>query len=104
MDIPTQELRQLMKEVYSNGLNVYALVNKVQSQTSYALSPEVIELICREYLKYKPSIKKPYAWAYKVFKLIRDNAYVANSAKEEKKNKEVNKDLMLKLFGDKKWN
>jgi hypothetical protein len=105
MNKETEELRILMAEVYRNGLNIYALVNRIQGVTSYSLPPSLIEKICKEYLKYKDTIKSPWAWGEKVFKLIRDQAYASGvESKNKVEFKQVNTELMEKLFGDKKWN
>jgi len=104
MDKPTEELRKLMQVTYLSGLNIYALTNKIQNVTFYSLPPSLIERICKEYLKYKGSIKSPWAWADKVFRLIRDEAYATGvQAKSKTEYKEVNTELMEKLFGGTKF-
>lgn len=99
MNKPTEELRKLMAVTYTEGLNVYALVNKIQNDTHYSIPPEVVERICREYLKYKSRIKSPWAWSERVFRLIRDGAFVNSKAGEEKEVRKTNSELIEKLFG-----
>lgn len=99
MDKETQDLRKLKKEVYDKGLNIYALVNKMSRLSNYELPPIVIERICREYLRQRNSIRNPWTWSNKVFKIIRDSAYVSSKAGEEKENKKVNTELLNKLLG-----
>lgn len=99
MDKPTEELRKLMAVTYSEKLNIYALLNKIQNQTQYSISPEVVERICKTYLKYKHRIKSPWAWGEKVAKLIRDDFYIMSKTKEEKEAKQPNVELLQKLLG-----
>jgi hypothetical protein len=99
MDKHTKDLRELKKEVFDKGLNIYAMVNRLSNITNYKLDTILIERICREYLKQRHLIRNPWAWADKVFKLIRDNYYVESKAGEEKEVKKVNVDLMKQLFG-----
>lgn len=104
MDKHTKDLRELMKQTYQAKLNIYALVNKIQGVTSYSLPPTLIEKICLEYLKYQSSIRSPWAWGEKVFKLIRDEAYASGvQAKNKVEYKQVNTELMEKLFGGTKF-
>lgn len=103
MDNPTKELRKLMQITYTEGLNIYALVQRVQNETAYPLSAEVVEAVCRQYLKYKHGIRSAWAWSNKVFRLIRDNAFVNSKVGEIKEEKKINAELLEKLFGGTKF-
>ena len=51
-----QSTRDLMAKVYKEKLNIYALLNRVQNETSYELPEQLIVMVCEEYLKYKQDI------------------------------------------------
>jgi hypothetical protein len=95
-----QSTRDLMAKVYKEKLNIYALLNRVQNETTYSLPEELIIMVCEDYLKYKGTIRNQWAWLNKVLRLKRDELYVSLRLKEEKKYKhEVNSTLLKNLFG-----
>ena len=93
------DIKELKIEVYKNGLNIYALLNRVQKETSYELPEELIRMVCEDYLKHRPNIKNQWAYMNKVLKLKRDELHVQLQQKRETKNKDTNSMLLKNLFG-----
>lgn len=101
----SKDLKELQKEVYNkgNGLNIYALKAKFQKEMMYPMPDFVVQILCEEYLKYKPTIKNDWAWAAKVLALKRDEAYVNSQMEKEKLYKDkVNSTLLKNIFAGEK--
>ena len=54
-------MKQLLKEVYTKGFNIHAMLNRYKKAKGYALPDDVIIKVCQSYLK-NPAIKNPWSW------------------------------------------
>jgi hypothetical protein len=98
-----KDIKDLMKTVYKEGFNIYALLNKFKKEMMYELPDSVIEVVCKEYLKQKPVINNDWAWFVRVLRAKRDEAFAGKQIKEHEAVKYDTNSLLLKnLFGGKK--
>jgi hypothetical protein len=54
----------LLEQVYKDGFNIYALINKAKKQSNMAQDypQEVIDAICKSYITNKATIKNQWGW------------------------------------------
>lgn len=84
--------KELMEQVYSQGFNIYQLINKFKKDAKWRkdenIPDDVLIKICEQYQKDKNSIRDPYPWFIKVLKM-ESASFFANM--NEKKGKEFKK-------------
>ena len=80
------ETKKIMEQVYKNGLNIYALINRLKKQCKIPkdFPDEVIIEVCKEYQRYKKSIGNQWAWFTRVM-VVKSREYFANKNIEESK-------------------
>lgn len=72
--IKNEHLEQCLKTVYSNGFNIYALINrwkKLAVKRKYRdlrIPDEVLITICNQYMQYRPRIISQWPWFITVLK------------------------------------
>lgn len=101
------ELRELVKDCYDKGFNVYACINKVKKDKKWRIEvpDEVVERVCRQYLAEKDSVKSAWPWFLKVF-AMESQAYFATQQireherikAEEKKSAYSLKEILQKVM------
>jgi hypothetical protein len=94
-----KECDELMKQVYRNGFNMYAAINKLKKTCKVPpeLPPEVIIKVCELYLKEKASINKLWAWFLKSIEMA-SKQYFAE--KNEREGKELKKEKSVYTLKD----
>ena len=88
----SSKTKELMEQVYSQGFNIYQLINKFKKDAKWRkdenIPDDVLIKICEQYKKDKNSIRDPYPWFIKVLKM-ESAAFFSNM--NEKKGKEFKK-------------
>jgi hypothetical protein len=88
----SSKTKELMDQVYSQGFNIYQLINKFKKDAKWRkdenIPDDVLIKICEQYKKDKNSIRDPYPWFIKVLKM-ESAAFFSNM--NEKKGKEFKK-------------
>lgn len=63
---PSAALRAVLKEVFNDGMNIYALINKLKRIYGWPqeqqFPEEVLIKVCQSYHKNKPGIKNKWPW------------------------------------------
>ncbi len=88
----SSKTKELLDSVYSQGFNIYQLINKFKKDASWRkdenIPDEVLARICKQYQKDKGGISQPYPWFIKVLKMESAsyfaNKNIAESAKLKK--------------------
>jgi hypothetical protein len=73
--------KELLDSVYSEGLNIYQLINKFKKDAKWRkdenIPDEVLNRICEQYKKDRDKIREPYPWFIKVLRM-ESASYFAN--------------------------
>lgn len=80
----------IMKEVYEKGLNIYQLENRLKKEMkpiSGFFPDQVIEGVCKDFLKSQERISSPWAWFVKTFKMQSADYFAKQNQKEHEKYK-----------------
>ena len=66
----SEQVKQLMKEVYADGFNIYMCLNRLKKELRLSVDfpAEAIIWTCEEYLRTKPKVRDPYPWFIRVFR------------------------------------
>lgn len=91
--IEQQEADKLLDKVNEEGLNVYALLNKLRKKLGWKkkqhFPAEVIVAVCRQYIRDKAKIKRQWAWFAKVIQAESAAHFARKSIQEGEKFKKA---------------
>jgi len=90
--------KELLKQVYNKGLNVYKLLNRLkkESKVGAVLPEEVLNKICLEFLKTQEKITNQWAWFVQVVVKCWQEYNIQQNIKAN--NKDTNIKLLKELF------
>ena len=90
-----------MKKVLDDGLNIYALINRLKKERKWAADQnfpdEIIIGVCNQYFKDKDSIKRPWPWFLKVTNIECDMWHARENIRQ---NDEFKKEGMPQVMKD----
>jgi len=99
------ETQKILKIVYYEGFNIYQLINRVKKRLGWDVNrnfpDEVIQNLCKQYLKDKKKIKYQWPWFVKVLSEKSAEYYVQKNIEENKKDGEIAqsiKDIMKEVI------
>ena len=77
---------KLMKEVYSDGFNIYQCLNRLKKKLKLRVDfpPQAIIWTCEEYLRTKSKVQSHYPWFVRVFKASSERYFSEQHVKESK--------------------
>ena len=91
VDNSQKTVDNLLKEVYKDGLNIYALINKLKKQLKWSkdkkFPPEVLLKVCEQYTKDKDKITKQWPWFIKVIELETSQYFARQHIKQSEEYK-----------------
>lgn len=101
------EVETVLKKVYDDGLNIYALINRLKRARKWKvdqnLPDDIILGVCSQYFKDKGSIKRPWPWFIKVVNMECDQWFARENIRQNEESKkqgmpQVMKDIFKDIF------
>lgn len=92
------QLHELKKQVFNKGLNIYALINRLEKLRGNPIPDSCVQILCEEFLKQKDKIKDPFAWSITVLKLKADEINAQREMAKKKVYQQTNTKLLKELF------